>query len=90
MLCRSCVRILPVQVINVFDKDKRHQLMKEMRTLHTASCPNLVSFYGAFFKEGQISIGLELMDAGSLHDIIEACGASFGSAVSLGFVGFCV
>jgi serine/threonine protein kinase len=89
-------QLMALKVINVFEKDKRHQLMKEIRTLHQvctiyffsqmyhfdlifvraqqASCPHLVSFYGAFFKEGQISIGLELMDAGSLHDILAQAG----------------
>jgi serine/threonine protein kinase len=67
-------QMMALKVINVFDKDKRHQLMKEIKTLHTANCPNLVSFYGAFFKDGQISLGLELMDCGSLHDIMQRVG----------------
>ena len=39
-----------------------------------ADCPNLVTFYGAFYRDAQISIGLELMDAGSLEDILRRVG----------------
>ena len=32
----------------------------------------MISFHGAFFKEGAISIALELMDVGSLADVLVA------------------
>lgn len=60
---------------NIFDRSKRHQMIHELSTLYKADCPFLISFYGAFFKDGAISVLLELMDAGSLSDIIAAVGA---------------
>jgi mitogen-activated protein kinase kinase 1 len=58
------------QISNIGDRGKRHQLIKELNTLYRADCPCLISFYGAFFKDGAISIALELMDAGSLADLL--------------------
>jgi hypothetical protein len=34
-------------------------------------CPFLVNLYGGFFDEGSVKIILELMDCGSLVDIIK-------------------
>lgn len=67
-------RILALKKINVFEKDKRHQLLNEIRTLCEApQAPGLVEFYGAFYSpdSGQISIALEYMDGGSLADIVQ-------------------
>ncbi len=33
-----------------------------------------MKFYGAFYREGQITIGIELMDAGSLEDVLKRSG----------------
>lgn len=54
-------------------KEKRQQLLNEIRTLCEASCyPGLVEFHGAFYtpESGQISIALEYVDGGSLADIL--------------------
>ncbi|KZV46278.1 mitogen-activated protein kinase kinase 6-like [Dorcoceras hygrometricum] len=54
-------------------KEKRQQLLTEIRTLCEAPChQGLVQFYGAFYTpdSGQISIALEYMDGGSLADIL--------------------
>lgn len=54
-------------------KEKRQQLLNEIRTLCEACCyPGLVEFHGAFYTpcSGQISIALEYMDGGSLADIL--------------------
>ncbi|XP_059645743.1 mitogen-activated protein kinase kinase 3 isoform X2 [Cornus florida] len=67
-------RILALKKINVFEKDKRQQLLTEIRTLCEAPCyHDLVEFHGAFYTQasGQISIALEYMDGGSLADIIQ-------------------
>ncbi len=37
----------------------------------TIYCPFLVTLYGAYFDEGSVKIVLELMDCGSLVDIIK-------------------
>ncbi|KMT12797.1 hypothetical protein BVRB_4g088910 [Beta vulgaris subsp. vulgaris] len=66
-------RILALKKINIFEKEKRQQLLTEIRTLCEAPCTEgLVEFYGAFYipDSGQISIALEYMDGGSLADII--------------------
>ncbi|KAI3464093.1 hypothetical protein Pfo_020756 [Paulownia fortunei] len=66
-------RIIALKKINIFEKEKRQQLLTEIRTLCEAPCyQGLVQFYGAFYTpdSGQISIALEYMDGGSLADII--------------------
>ncbi|KAH8943714.1 hypothetical protein BDL97_13G068700 [Sphagnum fallax] len=66
-------RILALKKINVFEKEKRQQLLNEIRTLCEAPrVRGLVEFYGAFYSpdSGQISIALEYMDGGSLADIV--------------------
>ncbi|KAL6843724.1 hypothetical protein ACP4OV_026295 [Aristida adscensionis] len=67
-------RILALKKINIFEKEKRQQILNEMRTLCEACCyPGLVEFQGAFYMpdSGQISIALEYMDGGSLADVIK-------------------
>ncbi|KAH7682841.1 Mitogen-activated protein kinase kinase protein [Dioscorea alata] len=66
-------RILALKKINVFEKEKRQQLLNEMRTLCDACCyQGLVEFHGAFYTPdtGQVSIVLEYMDGGSLADVL--------------------
>lgn len=66
-------RIIALKKINIFEKEKRQQLLTEIRTLCEAPCyEGLVQFYGAFYTpdSGQISIALEYMDGGSLADIL--------------------
>jgi hypothetical protein len=69
---RPTGKMMALKRINIFDKDKRHQLIKELNALYNAECPFLISFYGAFYSEGSTSIAIELMDAGSLHDVLKA------------------
>jgi len=65
--------VMALKVINVFDQDKRKQLMTEIQTLFNSECPQLVTFHGAFSHEGSISIALEYATAGSLTDLIHLC-----------------
>lgn len=85
------------KVINLFDKSKREQLIREICTLYDAACPrysagiaafcnvciggltcpllsSLITFYGAFYREGAITIALEYMDGGSLANVIDQVG----------------
>ncbi|XP_020533156.1 mitogen-activated protein kinase kinase 3 isoform X1 [Jatropha curcas] len=67
-------RIIALKKINIFEKEKRQQLLTEIRTLCEAPCyEGLVEFHGAFYTadSGQISIALEYMDGGSLADILQ-------------------
>ncbi|KAG6473553.1 hypothetical protein ZIOFF_067470 [Zingiber officinale] len=67
-------RILALKRINVFEKEKRQQLLNEIRTLCEASnYSGLVEFHGAFYtpESGQISIALEYVDGGSFADILK-------------------
>jgi mitogen-activated protein kinase kinase 1 len=65
---------LALKVINAFEKVKRDQLVKEIKTLYDASSTNIVTFYGAFYRDGAISIALEYMDGGSLANVIAQVG----------------
>jgi len=63
---------LAVKIVNVFDKGKRDQLMRELRTLYSSTFPWLVSFYDCLYDEGAMYIVLEYMDGGSLADLLTA------------------
>lgn len=65
---------LALKVINLCDKNKREQLIREIAILYDAQCPNLITFYGAFYREGAITIALEYMDGGSLANVIDQVG----------------
>jgi mitogen-activated protein kinase kinase 1 len=65
---------LALKVINICDKGKRSQLIKEIKLLYDAQCPSLISFYGAFYREGAISVALEFMDGGALSNVIAQMG----------------
>jgi len=58
----------------MLDKSKRDQLIREIKTLYDADCPRLISFCGAFYREGAITITLEYMNGGSLANVIAQVG----------------
>ena len=41
-----------LKVINMYDKSKREQLIKEIRALYRTECPTVITFHGAFFETG--------------------------------------
>jgi len=61
---------LAVKILSVFDKAKRDQLLRELRTLYSSTFPWLVSFYDCLYDEGAMYIVLEYMDGGSLADLL--------------------
>lgn len=63
-----------LKIINLFDRSKREQLIREIVTLYDAQCPSLITFYGAFYREGSITICLEYMDGGSLANVLNQVG----------------
>ncbi len=65
---------LALKVISLFDKSKRDQLIMEINTLYHAECDALIKFYGAFYREGAITIALEYMDGGSLCNVLHQMG----------------
>lgn len=94
---------LALKVINIYDKGRRNQLIREICTLYDASCPrygartrtgrvvgrirshadayinqpprySLVTFYGAFHREGCITLALEMMDGGALSNLVAQLG----------------
>lgn len=67
-------QLMAVKTFSIFDKSNRHQFIKELHTLYHSDCSFLVDFYGAFFKDGHISISIELMDAGDLHNVLKMAG----------------
>jgi serine/threonine protein kinase len=62
--------VIAVKTINVMDEDKRHQLMRELKTLYKASSPFIVDFKGAFYDDMHVYVALEFMDGGSLQDVL--------------------
>lgn len=66
-----------VKKISILEKDKRHQLMNDIKAL--CNIPNvkgLIRFHGAYHcaDKGQVAVALEYMDGGSLADLCEKDG----------------
>ena len=66
---------LALKMLNVYDKSRRDQLISEIRTLYNDSCEHVVTFYGAFHRDGVVTIALEYMDGGSLANTLNQVGA---------------
>ncbi|OQR81886.1 mitogen-activated protein kinase kinase [Thraustotheca clavata] len=78
-------KLVAVKVIRVYDQKKRHQMLRELKSLYAnfvslnetraaAACDELVMFYDAYTNPeiGCVSIVLEYMDGGSLEDIMKS------------------
>lgn len=69
-------KTMAIKIVNVYDKQKRTQLLKELQTLATHVSRYLVRFYGAFYDgSGAVHIALEYMDHGCLSSFVEKVGA---------------
>ncbi|KAG0253122.1 MAP kinase kinase (MEK) [Mortierella polycephala] len=53
----------------------RKQILRELQIMHDCNHPNIVSFYGAFLHESEISYCMEYMDVGALDGICAKNGA---------------
>ncbi|RMX70447.1 hypothetical protein KXD40_004015 [Peronospora effusa] len=65
---------LALKMINMYDKIKREQIIREINALFDAKCPCLVTFFGAFVRDGAVVLALEYMDGGSLENVIRQLG----------------
>lgn len=59
-----------VKVINVYDKEKRHQLYNELRLQKAMQSDFLLRLHGAFFHDGSVRLVFEFMDLGCLETLI--------------------
>jgi len=65
-----------IKTVNVLDKEKRAQLLNDLKLLvfnpknAAGICENLVQLFGAYFEDISVKLILELMDVGSLRDIL--------------------
>ncbi|KAF1321077.1 Ste/ste7 protein kinase, partial [Globisporangium splendens] len=90
--------LVAVKVIPVFENEKRHQLIAELKALYnnlstlsddavdrkTVACPEIVCLCDAFMNpnEGNVSIVVEYMDGGSLQDIVGTGGCKSESVLA--------
>mmetsp|Transcript_20093 Transcript_20093/g.33397 ORF Transcript_20093/g.33397 Transcript_20093/m.33397 type:complete len:367 (+) Transcript_20093:64-1164(+) len=61
-----------VKQIQILEKAKRNQMVKELRIMRSHECPWLVSLYNAFYEEARVYMVLEFMDAGSIANLVDA------------------
>jgi len=52
----------------------RKQIMREMQFMHDCNSKHIVSFYGAYMSDGDISMCMEYMDVGSLDAVYKKNG----------------
>jgi serine/threonine protein kinase len=65
------LKIIPVEAA----EQKQKQILLELKTLHESTHPSIVSYYGAYFREGAVHVALEYMDA-SLLDVARSQAAA--------------
>ncbi len=79
---KKLMRDVAVKSINIYEKEKRRQLLNDLKSLTAMSnandqgiltipCDFLVNFYGGYLEEGNVKVVLEFMDKGSLKDLIK-------------------
>ena len=62
---------LAIKSIKIYDKNSRDQLKNDLKVLCSNKCRNIITFYGAFFTEGNVKIILEYMNCGSLDKMLK-------------------
>ncbi len=78
---RPSGRLIALKIINVVaEREKRKQIMNELRVLCTLQHPQLVPLYDAFYTEGYVYMALRYMDGGSLERLLASYQALAGSA----------
>ncbi|KXS12629.1 Pkinase-domain-containing protein [Gonapodya prolifera JEL478] len=72
---KSTNTMMARKLIHVESKAKiRKMIVRELRVLHDCHHPNIITFYGAFHRDNDISICMEYMDVGSLHALLQQAG----------------
>ena len=71
---KSTNEVLALKVINVFEEEKRKQMMQEVTMMCDAHHHALITFHGAFYNEGAISVVLEYMSGGSVSEVLAMAG----------------
>ncbi|KAI8590874.1 MAP kinase kinase (MEK) [Geranomyces variabilis] len=67
--------IMAKKVIHVEARNSvRRAIVREMQIMHQCISPYIVSFYGAYLNEGDLSICMEYMNLGSLDNIYKKIG----------------
>ena len=76
-LHKPSLTVVALKCIDVSDKNKRAQLLKELKELDTEYSAYIVAFYGAYYKDltCTVQLGLEYMNRGSLQHIVHEFGA---------------
>ena len=69
------LKLVALKTVSVFDKQDRHQLVKELNAFSTATGAHILEFVGACFSEGSCTMALELMNRGSLEQLVQRHGA---------------
>lgn len=73
----SRAEFVAVKKISILERDKRHQLMNDIKALcDIPDVTGLIRFCGAYHcaDKGQVAVALEYMDAGSLADLCRTQG----------------
>ena len=64
--------LIALKSINIYERDRRKQLEKDLKALDEFSSPYLIKYYGAFFADGVVKVAMELMDYGNIRRIINS------------------
>uniref|UniRef100_A0A7S2C4M9 mitogen-activated protein kinase kinase n=1 Tax=Octactis speculum TaxID=3111310 RepID=A0A7S2C4M9_9STRA len=71
---RRTGEVYVVKCFNMFDKDKRAMLMKEVKFLLDIDCQTIVKWFGTYMDhDDQVNVVLEFMDRGSVEDLVKHC-----------------
>lgn len=68
-------KLYAVKYIDWHQREKRHQLNKELRGLVSLSHPNCIRFENAFFENDCLTVVLEYMNRGNLQSVVDDFGA---------------
>lgn len=68
------LRVYALKEINIYDKEKRRQFVRELQSLGCIASPYIVGFAGAWYAEGSITLILEYANRLSLLEVLRKHG----------------